>query len=267
MIDQTVLAQNLNNSRKKVLTNFEQIYLDKEAVKLVARLFYNPDCISLVNLDNFTDDLISLKDFSSSILTAAPTTLANYANKIGKLMLKRDDIITCFATDHIDAVLDNKIDQIYSPVYALSHTLLSGKISRIFEINHQKFAEIVTGSATYEVAVKVNQSIYKKVLIPSDLKVEKGDSVWHHFGIVIDKYEVGDHSIFDQQLSLANFSLLNLSSSDRIIDFSDKKIFHRDILGKIIKNQKDLKRKTKTVSDLAIAKIQLPTNSKIKFIH
>lgn len=301
MKDLNTLAISLQIARKNTLKNFDKIALTRDATKLVARLFYNPDCISLVNLDDLiVDGQIPLKDLSRYMLTAAPSTLANYANKHHKVLLHHTDIINCFAIDHQQAVKDNEIDLIYNPEYALSHILLSGRIIKIYEIDHQKFADILhynpkssspkimTGSAIYEVAEsrsaltntsgvgpacppvaelrEVGALMFKKVLIPKDLEVKKGDLVWHHFGIGIDKYN-GESQITAKQFDSPFFRLLDSKTSRLEIDFSDKKIFHRDILGKILAEQKNLKNKKRIISDPSISKIKLPTDSKIKFIH
>ncbi len=227
------------------------------------------------------------------MLTAAPSTLANYANKHNKVLLHHTDIVNCFATDHLEAIKDNKIDQIYNPVYALSHILLSGKINKMYEIGSQKFADIRTGLNhvintrevgsdssgvrdlvgydSYETGSDFSKSkdlLFRKVLIPKDLKVQKGELVWHHFGIVIDRYDYyNEDKILSNQFGSPYFRLMSSKISRSEIDFSDRKIFHRDILGKIIAEQKNLKNKKRIVSDPSISKIELPKDSKIKFIH
>jgi hypothetical protein len=255
MINPDDLAKELNKSRVKVLVNFSKITLTKAAALLVARLFYNPDCISTVNLsDLIKTDEVKLSDLSSVMITAAPSTLANYANKHQKLHLTESDIIDCFANDHIKAVLDNKIDQYYRPEYALSHVLLRGKVQRVYQLEFFRMADINS-----------DQILFKKVLIPKELKVAKGNEVWHHFGVVIDIYN--DKRIFEHQLGDDNFQKLLSATDLKVIDFSDKKIFRRDSTGRILREQKNLKKKKKPVSDQSISKIELPKDDTIKFIH
>jgi len=188
------------------------------------------------------------------MITAAPSTLANYANKHRGLHLVESDIIDCFANDHIKAVLNNKIDQFYRPEYALSHILLRGKVQKVYQLDAFKMAD-----------VNSDEIIFKKVLVPSDLKIIKGSEVWHHFGVVVDLYN--DKSIFEQQQNDNDFQKLVSKTDLKIIDFSDKKIFRRDITGRILDEQMNLKKKKKTVSDPSISKIELPKDNTIKFIH
>lgn len=254
------LAKELNQSRAKVLANFAKIQLTRKAAILVARLFYNPDCISTVSLaDLIQTDEIKLTDLSSVMITAAPSTIANYANAHDKLHLKESDVIDCFANDHIKAVLDNKIDQYYRPEYALSHILLRGKVARIYQLDKFKVADI-------ETAIKNDKIVFKKVLVPSELKVGKGSEVWHHFGVVIDVFD-DQSGIYQKQISDDDFKKLESRIENQEIDFSNIKLFRRDIIGRILEEQNNLKKKKKTINDPSISKIKLPKDNSIKFIH
>jgi hypothetical protein len=253
------LAADLAKSRRKALKNFSKITLTKPAAFLVARLFYNPDCISTMNLKELINgDDVKLADLSIVMMTAAPSTLANYANKHRQLHLEEKDIIDCFACDHLKAVLGNKIDKIYQPEYALSHLLLEGQVLKLHNLFGYKFADI-------DSTVNNHPIIFKNVLVPAEISVTSGQRVWHHFGVVIKEFKEND--IFAKQIHSPDFQELLSKSLIRQIDFSDKKIFRRDILGRIIEEQQNLKKKKKPVSDPAISNIEPVMNETIKFIH
>lgn len=254
------LVKSLSTARQNTLKNFNRITLNQKAAHLVVRLFYNPDCISLKNLDDLVNtNLVKLSDLSKVMLTAAPSTLAKYSNDHNKLLLGEDDIINCFANDHLQAVLKNKIDKIYQPEYALSHILLVGKIKKLYRIDNFKFADIKS-------TIKLQAVEFKKVLVPTDLTVKAGQSVWHHFGIVICRFD-RDDNILKRQLSDFDFNSLGSHIRTTVLDFSDKKIFRRNVTGRIIGEQKNLKRRKKIISDPAISKIKPPMDQDIKFIH
>lgn len=255
----TALAKKLAESRHKSLKNFDRIILNKEAAEIVVRLFYNPDCISTASLkDLIKSDQILLKNLSEYILTAAPITLANYANSHKRLALTEQDLISCFALDHQDAVQTNRIEKLYSPEYALSHILLAGKVFRIYKINSKNFADITSNYKNVKL-------LFRKVLIPENLKITKNARVWHHFGIVIALQNPDD--LPARQLDHPYINVLLNNTKKLIVDFSDQEIFKRDIVGLILAEQKNLKRKKKIITDPAIKKIEISKSDRIKFIH
>lgn len=259
MQDLTELIRKISKTRQKSLKNFDKITLDADAAEIVVRLFYNPDCVSTTNLQELiVADQIPLKDLSEYILTAAPVTLANYANSHQLLKLTEQDLINCFALDHQDAVRDNRIEKLYSPEYALSHILLAGKITIIYTIDNKKFADVISQYKNLRIK-------FKKVLIPENLLIDKNIKIWHHFGIVIAPQKPDDNLAHQLEHPYLN-TLLN--STDKLtVDFSDRKIFKRDIVGLILAEQNNLKRKKKIITDPAIKKIELQRSNKIKFIH
>lgn len=181
MIELNDLKNELGEIRNKKFPYFSKITLSVDAVLVLRNLFLNPDCISVSDLGKFYGkDKVMLSDIAQEILTPAPQTLASYCAKYKIFDLNAVDLLHCFSLEHIEDIRKNKIPKLYSPIYALSHTLLVGKIKSIKELDQVQIAEVIF-------QYKNKKMIFKNLIIPDNLSLKNDDLVYFHFGIVIDK--------------------------------------------------------------------------------
>jgi len=231
------LLHQLNKVRRQTLPNFDKIYLSRQAVFVLANIFLNPDCQATISLYKFLDKpRISLSELSQNIVTAAPVTLAQYANRHNRFYITREDIIKCFSLDHFQDLTNKGIDSRLSAAYALSHLLTPAKIIKVHKYKNSYLADL---------QVNFNRSVFyfNKVALPPLLGARKGELVWHHFGVVVDKCSSSQdkdllEAIRRDQLNFLSAKWLpkTLAETSQEIDFSKKSIFQRDLIGKIIKN-------------------------------
>ncbi len=231
------LLQRLNKVRRQTLPHFDEIYLSRQAVFVLANIFLNPDCQSTISLYKFLSlPKVSLSEISKYIITAAPVTLAKYANRHNRFYLTREDIIKCFALDHYHDLSCRGIDQRLSTAYALSHLLTPAKIIKVHKHKHVYLADL-------QVDFDNNVFYFNKVALPPLLGARKGEMVWHHFGVIVDKCSSGQDRDLLERMRKDQFDFLSsrwlpqtLAETSNKIDFSQKNIFKRDLTGKIIKH-------------------------------
>lgn len=174
------LIQKLNMVRAKTLPCFKKIKCTPKAIDKISRLFLHPFCVSTVDLKKFIQNKpVKLATLSRYIITAFPNTISYYAKKRNKILIDQEDILECFALDHTEGIAENKIENIYSPSYALAHILTLCKLVNIREQQKNRVADL-----EYQYGIK--KTIFKNVFVPPDLKVIKGQNVFHHFGVVVD---------------------------------------------------------------------------------
>ena len=214
----------VEKARRLSFADFDKIELSQGGVRIIANLFLNPDCLIDVNLEAYIDkEKVYLADLSKHIMTAAPATLAVYAKDNKKLYLTRDDVIRCFALDHLDTIADNEIIKLNGAAYALAHALSLVTISNIENRDDVRVVEL-----------QQENIIYKNVIVPDNLEVKIGDEVWHHFGVLIDMKSDEDEKIFSEQ-KVHNYWLEIIKKVQvDTIDFTDEQTFNKNVYKKIL---------------------------------
>ncbi len=227
------LIQKLNIIRAKTLPQFKKIRLTRGAVDKVVNLFLHPFCISTVDLKKFIQNKpVKLTTLSRHILTAFPNTISYYAEKHHKTLIDTDDILECFALDHIEGVAENKIEDIYSPSYALAHILTLCKVINLRKNQGHLITDLEYRYHTQKIK-------FKNVFIPQDIKINQDQNVFHHFGVVVDCAK-NSHLISlskklqAQQNKLEYIAKINRATS-AIIDFGKHGLYQFDLTHYIIR--------------------------------
>lgn len=204
---------------------FDKIQITGDGVRIIANLFLNPDCLVDINLEQYIDnEVVLLAELSRHIMTAAPATLALYAKDKDKLLLNRDDVIRCFALDHLDTIKNNQIIPLKGFEYALAHVLSVAVVNKIEDIDGIRTVELQQGKV-----------IYKNVIVPANLNIKVKDNVWHHFGVIIDIVKDKDEEIISQQLLHSHWLEIIEGNGSKEIDFKDENIFHKNVYTNILK--------------------------------
>jgi len=242
------LIDNLQKARSSAFPDFAKIKLTRPAVTLLTRLFLNPDCVSDTDFRQLEPrrPQVKLKDLAQHIITAAPVTLAKYCQDHQKLLVTDQDIIKCFGLDHVDSVLANKVHETDNPQIALAHILTAGRIKKIK--NNLVDLEIKLSEAkTVEL---------KNVLKPRDLAVKLGQQVFQHYGVIIDQADDLAPEIKLGQKEKDYFQKMLGQNKNKTIDFSDKSVFKKDLIGGIIREEKSLahKKEFKTNKKISVSK-------------
>lgn len=214
--------------RRLNFAGFDNIELTGDAVRVLVNLFLNPDCMTDIDLEQYIDQkTVKLSELSKHIITACPSTLAKYAEDHNSSLINRDDMIQCFALDHLHAIADHKMEKSKNPSYALAHILTMAKVERMRKQQGQIIADLIQ-----------NKISYKNVLVPNNLKVEQGQLVWHHFGVVIDQTLTQDYQQHYDQLDENYYWQMYNNVKGQIINFADQERFHKDIVSGILKEDK-----------------------------
>ncbi|MFW0862231.1 MAG: hypothetical protein ACKKL6_01465 [Candidatus Komeilibacteria bacterium] len=213
----------VEKTRRLSFKNFDSIKISGDGVRIISNIFLNPDCLIDINLDEYIDKDVLLADLSKHIVTAAPATLAQYAQDHKKEYLSRDDVIKCFALDHLNTIENNDIIKLKGASYALAHALSVARVENIYHNKGVVVAELVADNIKY-----IN------VIIPNNLKVEVEDSVWQHFGVVIDKVNEKDKEIISEQAQHPEWQRILNEVKDTIIDYMDEKVFEKNVYKNII---------------------------------
>ncbi|MBU1149012.1 hypothetical protein KKI23_02880 [Patescibacteria group bacterium] len=230
------LIDNLATARQSAFPDFDRIKLTRPAVTLLTRLFLNPDCVADIDFRKLATSRpqIKLQDIAQHIITAAPVTIAQYCQDHQKLLVTDQDIIKCFGLDHVDSVLANKVHEVDNPQTALAHILTAGKLKSINK-----------NLGTLEIKLSEDKSVeLKNVLIPQDLSVSKGQMVFQHYGVVIDKADDMADQIKLGQKEMDYFQQMLGQNKKKTIDFADKSVFKKDLIGAIIREEIGLDRKS-----------------------
>ncbi|MFH1668171.1 MAG: hypothetical protein ABH884_04095 [Candidatus Komeilibacteria bacterium] len=247
--------------RRLNFSDFDQIELTGDAVRILVNLFLNPDCMSDINLEQYIkEERVKLADLSKHIITACPSTLAKYADDHNQLLITRDDMIKCFSLDHLHAIADHKMEKVKNPSYALAHILTMAKIETMKDQQGQVLANLIQ-----------NKIVYKNVLVPSNLKVQTGQLVWHHFGVVIDEAQTQDYQQHYHQLDECYYWQMYNNVKKQTINFADQERFHKDIVHGILKeDQKRTKGKYQNTANKKNINKAVENNTgkqKIKFTN
>ncbi|MBL7021775.1 hypothetical protein ISR92_00380 [Patescibacteria group bacterium] len=214
----------VEKTRRLSFVDFDKIKVSGDGLRIISNLFLNPDCLIDINLEDYIDkEFVLLADISKHILTAAPATLAQYAQEHKKLYLSRDDVIKCFALDHLNTIENNEIIKLKGASYALAHTLSIANIIKIYESEGATIAEL-----------EGDNIVYRNVIIPNNLNVVVGNIVWQHFGVVVDKKSKTDDDILLKQADHKYWKDILETVKDRVIDYTDEKIFKKNVYMNII---------------------------------
>jgi len=177
--DKAILKK-LNEIRARNLPRFQEIKLTPQAIDYASKLFLHPFCVATVNLKKFVRKKpVKLAHLAKHIITAFPNTISFYSQEHEKTLINDQDILECFAIDHINGIRENKIESAYSPAYALAHLLTLCKAINLRIAQSNRLTDL-----EYQCGAK--KIIFKNVFVPKDLKIKRGDRVFHHFGAVID---------------------------------------------------------------------------------
>ena len=229
------LIKNVEKVRRLAFPEFDQIILEPKAIQVLANLFLNPDCRSDIDLAKFIGPKpVKLSQISPHIITAAPSTLAKYAQDHQQLNITEQDILKCFALDHAEAIQANQLDIKFSPTYGLSHLLNISQVVKIKEIQRKKFVDL-------EKKFNNQKIFFKNILVPNNLEILKGQKVFHHFGVVVTIVDTPSltkiaNQIKKQQKENCFIYKKNQVTSLKksIVDSKDKILFHENLMEKIL---------------------------------
>lgn len=225
----------LQKIRQNTFSDYNKITLDRESLRLLSYLFLNPDCQSDIDLFSLPGENIRLFDLGQHIITAAPATLAKYAQQKKLLHLNKMDILQCFAVEHAVDIHNNKIDLKNNPYYALAHLLNYSRVKKIVFFSKKKFAWL-------ESTLPWGKIIFKKVIIPETLDVDINDFVFHHFGVVVDRDNKKNklaNIIYQKQINNTYIVdwIKQTIVKNIVIDFSDQSIFQQNVVDNILHPQ------------------------------
>jgi len=229
------IIDTLQSKRRETFAGYDNITLDRGALKVVAHLLLNPDCQSDIDITSFEGDSIPLTLLGEHIITAAPSTLAQYTEQHHLSHLTAGDVLKCFALDHIADIERLKIDINKNPQYALAHILNVSTVRKKYQL--QRYVAVDLESPTEWGTV-----LFRKVIVPDSLMVDRNESVFHHFGVVVARatdsvlvrriMKLQKHNLFMNALAREN------SQRDIVIDFSQVSIFHKDVVGQVMDHSK-----------------------------
>lgn len=230
------LLHKINAIRKKTLPLFSTITLSPAAIRLVCRLFLHPYCVNTTNLQKFVGSKpVSLSILARHIITAFPQTICAYALSNHKTFIAAKDILRCFALDHCRDVQNHHLENIYSPAYALAHTLTIGRIQQVRQQKDERIADLYIVNSHKKIT-------FKNVFVPTGLQCRKGNLVFQHFGVVIETGR--KQSLFkltqdlnQHQKKIAYFQKIFQASHPRI-NFGRPGLHPFDLLEKIINAEK-----------------------------
>jgi len=243
-----LIITKLQEVRRKTFSSYDEITLDQSALKIFARLFVNPDCQTDLDLFSLTEPQVKLSFLGDHIITAGPSTIAQFAERRKLKKLTAAELLTCFALDHAHDVHDNHVAEDKNAMYALAHILLPSSVTALKTIN-------ASMTATLESKTSWGMILFQHVVVPRDMHVLVGEQVYHHFGVIVA--HAGNDKLGKvlaaQQHHLEFLQQHNRDAANRniTIDFADERIFRKDVLGlilkphtrKLVKNPGDLKHK------------------------
>lgn len=236
-----VIIHKLQDVRRKTFAEYDSIVLDADAVGVLARFFVNPDCQSDIDLFAIHEPETKLSFLGGHIITAAPSTLAKYAEKHKLTTLTEKDILLCFALDHAHDVHDTHVADAKNPLYALAHIALPSEVIRLKKYKQAELAELRYDTLWGSV-------IFKNVVVPKNISVNVGDSVFQHFGVI--SAHAQDKRFIQKLIKLQQtddfIAQLGRDAARKkiVIDFANTSLFHKDVLGLMLKP-----RTAKTITD------------------
>ena len=228
------LIKNIEKARRLAFPEFDQITLEPRAVQILANLFLNPDCKSNIDLSKFiSPEPVKLNQLSPHIITAAPSTLAKYAQDHQQLNITENDILRCFALDHVKTVQVDKIR--FSSSQKLSHLLNIGQVVKSKKIGRKKIVDL-------EKIFNNQKILFKNIFIPDNLEIFKNQEVFYHFGVVVavvKNQKLAELSDEIKVKQIKNHSIYRINreakeKSKSIIDSQNKTLFHENLMEKII---------------------------------
>lgn len=241
------IISKLQTVRRATFKKYDTITLDRAALTIFSRHFLNPDCQADITLSTLPGETVPLSTIGEHIITAAPATLAKFAEDHDRTTITTHDLLYCFALDHAHDVADNHVAELKNPLYAFAHILQLSTVDRIDTVGAER-------TATVSLKTRWGSVIFKHVLVPVDLHVDLGVSVYHHFGVIV---AVADDARYARKLMRLQNRDRYLSQWGRaaahkkiVIDFADKRLFHKDVLGQmlnphtvpLVKNPGDIER-------------------------
>jgi len=259
-----IIIQNLEKARRLAFPSFAKIVLEPSAVRLLVNLFLHPGCKSDINLAKFlTGQPVNLTEISPHIITAFPSQLAKFASKKNKIRISENDLLECFALDHVNSVEENQKSLLFEPAYALAHVLTIGKVKSLQTLENRHLAEVLVKVCEHEIT-------FKHVLVPLDLPVRVNQVVFHHFGVVVAKADSQALKNLASQLQKRQnkkgfLQKITKQIVSKSIDFAKSAFFKVDMAGQIIKESKRDFDFQKIWQADDLQKIKMPMLEKIMF--
>jgi len=234
MFSQEIINK-LQHARRNAFTDYDSITLDSPALKVFARLFVNPDCQTDIDLFSLEKPQVKLSYLGDHIITAAPSTIAQFAQKRKLTHITDEELLSCFALDHAHDVHENKVAEQKSAFYALAHILHASRISKLKNIDGAQTAEL-------ELKTGWGSIVFKHVVVPYDMNVTVGENVFHHFGVIVAhaKNKKFAQTIAKHQKQDSFIQQLGRDAAKKkvVIDFANESIFKKDVLGQMMKPHK-----------------------------
>jgi len=234
------IIQNLETARRLTFPEFAKITLEPEAVAILVHLFIHPGCKSDINLIKFlTGQPVKLVEMSPHIITAFPSQVAKFAARKRITKITGADLLECFAIDHADAVEENVEELQFEPAYALAHILTVGRIKSVKAVDNRQLVEL-------EIKVCGQLVNFSHVLAPPGLIVKTGQTVFHHFGVVVAVAGSDGLKILTKKLQLEqnNNSFLQkivkqvMGKEIKEVDYARVPFFKVDMTGQLIQETK-----------------------------
>ncbi|OGY89519.1 MAG: hypothetical protein A3B30_01750 [Candidatus Komeilibacteria bacterium RIFCSPLOWO2_01_FULL_52_15] len=228
----TVIINKLQTARRKKFATYDEIFLSADAVPIFARLFINPDCQTDIDLASLKGHEVQLSFLGDHIITAAPSTLAAYAERHKKTILSAEDLLHCFALEHAHDVAHNHIAERTSPAYALAHIL---QLSRVASLSSTDDGT----TASLSLPTLWGSILFRHVLVPRDLTVTRRMWVYHHFGVIVAAATDQQFASRIVELQKTDDFIASLGRTVRrkriVVDFGDASLFGKDVLGMILR--------------------------------
>jgi len=226
-----IIIKKLQAVRASTFIDYQDITLDRDALEIVAHLFFNPECQSDIDLMTLPGEVIKLKSLGEHIITAGPSTLAKFANNHSIKHLTKSDLLKCFALDHARDVKDNKVIENRNAFYALAHILNVSQTVKVYALANSTACQLRTKTIWGGI-------IFKHVIIVPNLDIKIGEFVYHHFGVVVARADNKQLAKEIVSLQKGNEFMSKLfrqaGQKDVVIDFSSPNIFHKDVTGQIL---------------------------------
>ncbi len=261
------IIQNLEKARRLAFSDFERIVLEPSAVKVLINLFLHPGCKSDINLVSFLKNKsVKLSEISPHIITAFPSQLASFAARKGIAIISQAELLECFAVDHADAVEENQAALLMNPSYALAHVLTIGVVAKVRKTEHRQLVDL---------QVKACGKIVKfsHVLVPADITVRAGQTVFHHFGVVVASADTKVLKLLSRRLQreqnkkmfMQKIVRQVLGKNIEDIDYAKESFFKVDMTGQIISESKKDIDFFRLWQEEDLKKIKIPKTEKVMF--
>jgi hypothetical protein len=261
------IIKNLEKARRLAFSDFEKIELEPSAVKVLINFFLHPGCKSDISLATFlTDNPVRLFEVSSHIITAFPSQLAMFAKRKEITKIADVDLLECFAIDHADVVEENQASLLFEPSYALAHVLTIGTVANTRNTENRHLVDL-------QVKVCDKKVKFSHVLVPANITVKKGQTVFHHFGVVVASADTKELKSLAKKLQkeqnkktfLQEIVRQVLGKNIEDIDYAKEAFFKVDMAGQIIKESKKDFDFFQLWQKEDLKKIKIPKTEKVMF--